>query len=152
MAWSPERRCVMLKLHKKVVVKAPVETVFGYIEKPENLPQIWPSLYEVSKVEKISNGGHRFAWGYNMIGTPIKGTTETFQYEDRKLIVDKAIGDVDGTFKWTFAGENGTTEVTFDAEYTQKGFLPEKELLFFERRNEVEAEAILNNLKARFDV
>lgn len=42
----------MLKLHKEVVVKAPVEKVFGYIAKPENLPQIWPSLYEVSKVER----------------------------------------------------------------------------------------------------
>jgi len=142
----------MLKLHKKTVVKAPLETVFGYIAKPENLPQIWPSLYEVSKVEKISTGGHRFSWLYNMIGTPIKGTTETVKYEDRKLIFDKATGDVEGTFKWTFAGENGTTEVTFDAEYEEKGFLPEKDLRFFELRNEVEAEAILTNLKARLEV
>jgi hypothetical protein len=152
MAESSEGRCEMLKLHKKIVVKAPVETVFGYVKKPENLPQIWPSLYEVSKVETISNGGHRFTWLYNMIGTPIKGTTETFEYEDRKFIFDKATGDVDSTFKWTFAGENGTTEVTFDAEYEQKGFLPEEDLLFFERRNEVEAEAILSNLKARLEV
>jgi Polyketide cyclase / dehydrase and lipid transport len=142
----------MLKLHKKTVVKAPLETVFGYIAKPENLPEIWPSLYEVSKVEKISAGGHRFSWLYNMIGTPIKGTTETVKYEDRKLIFDKATGDVEGTFKWTFAGENGTTEVTFDAEYEEKGFLPEKDLRFFELRNEVEAEAILTNLKARLEV
>jgi uncharacterized membrane protein len=152
MAWSPEGRCEMLKLHKKIVVKAPIAEVFGYIEKPENLPQIWPSLYEVTKVEKTSNGGHRFMWLYNMIGTPIKGTTETLEYVDRKLIFDKATGDVDGTFKWTFAGENGTTEVTFDAEYDQKGFLPEQDLVFFERRNEVEAEAILSNLKARLEV
>jgi hypothetical protein len=77
-----------------------------------------------------------------MIGTPIKGMVETFKYESPKLIVDKATGDVDGTFKWTFTGENGTTEVTFDAEYEEKGFLLEKDLLFFERRNEVEADAI----------
>jgi uncharacterized protein YndB with AHSA1/START domain len=142
----------MLKLHKEIVVKAPVDRVFGYIEKPENLPQIWPSLYEVNKVEKIPNGGHRFAWLYNMIGTPVKGMVETFQYESPRLIVDKASGDVDGTFKWTFAGENGTTEVTFDAEYDQKGFLPEQDLTFFERRNEIDAEAILSNLKARLEV
>ena len=142
----------MLKLHKEIVVKAPVEKVFGYIAKPENLPQIWPSLYEVSKVEKMPTGGHRFAWLYNMVGTPIKGTTETFKFEDRKLIVDKATGDLDGTFKWTFSGENGTTEVAFDVEYEDKGFLPAKDLTFFERRNEVEADAILNNLKARFEV
>lgn len=66
--------------------------------------------------------------------------------------MDKAIGDVDGTFKWTFAGENATTEVTFDAEYEEKGLLPERDLMFFERRNEVEAEAILTNLKARLEV
>jgi uncharacterized membrane protein len=142
----------MLKLHKKIVVKAPVDKVFAYVEKPENLPQIWPSLYEVSKIEKIPAGDHRFKWLYNMIGTPIKGTTETFKYEDRKLIFDKATGDVEGTFKWTFAGENGTTEVTFDAEYEEKGLLPEKDLVFFEKRNDVEADAILTNLKARLEV
>jgi uncharacterized protein YndB with AHSA1/START domain len=142
----------MLKLHKKIVVKAPVEKVFGYVAKPENLPQIWPSLYEVSKVEAIPAGGHRFRWFYNMIGTPIKGTTETFKYEDRKLIFDKTTGDVEGTFKWTFAGENGTTEVTFDAEYEEMGLLPKQDLLFFERRNDVEADAILTNLKARLEV
>jgi uncharacterized membrane protein len=142
----------MLKLHKQIVVKAPLEKVFDYVEQPENLPQIWPSLYDVSKVEKIPSGGHRFTWLYNMIGTPIKGTTETFEYEERKLIIDKATGDVDGTFQWAFAGANGTTTVTFDAEYEQKGFLPEKDLMFFERRNEVEAEAILSNLKARLEV
>jgi uncharacterized membrane protein len=152
MAKEREGRCAMLKLHKKIVVKAPVDKVFGYVEKPENLPQIWPSLYEVSEVEKIPSGGHRFMWLYNMIGTPIKGTTETYKFEDRKFIFDKATGDVDGTFKWTFAGENGTTEVTFDVEYEQKGFLPEQDLKFFERRNEVEAEAILTNLKARLEV
>jgi uncharacterized membrane protein len=152
IGFERERRCAMLKLHKKIVVKAPVDKVFGYVEKPENLPQIWPSLYEVSKVEKIPSGGHRFMWLYNMIGTPIKGTTETYKFENRKFIFDKATGDVDGTFKWTFAGENGTTEVTFDVEYEEKGFLPKQDLKFFERRNEVEAEAILTNLKARLEV
>jgi uncharacterized membrane protein len=142
----------MLKLHKQIIVKAPLDKVFGYIEKPENLPEIWPSLYEVSKVEKIPSGGHRFMWLYNMIGTPIKGTTETYKYEDRKLLFDKATGDVEGTFKWTFTGENGTTEVTFDVEYEEKGFLPAQDKKFFERRNEVEAEAILTNLKARLEV
>ena len=87
-----------------------------------------------------------------MIGTPIKGTTKTFKYEDRKLIFDKTTGDVEGTFKWTFAGENGTTEVTFDAVYEEMGLLPEQDLVFFEKRNDVEADAILTNLKARLEV
>jgi hypothetical protein len=142
----------MLKLHKQIVVKAPVDKVFKYVEQPKNLPQIWPSLYEVSKVEQIPTGGHRFMWLYNLIGMPVKGTTETVKYEDRKFIFDKATGDVEGTFKWTFLGENGTTEVTFDAEYETKGFVPEQDLKFFERRNEIEAEAILTNLKARLEV
>jgi hypothetical protein len=108
--------------------------------------------HRAKSIEKIPSGGHRFMWLYNMIGTPIKGTTETYKFEDRKFIFDKATGDVDGTFKWTFAGENGTTEVTFDVEYEEEGFLPEQDLKFFERRNEVEAEAILTNLKARLEV
>jgi hypothetical protein len=55
-------------------------------------------------------------------------------------------------YEWTFVGENGTTEVIFDVEYDQKTLLPDKDMKFFERRNEVEADAILTNLKARLEV
>jgi ligand-binding SRPBCC domain-containing protein len=142
----------MLKLHKQTVVKAPVERVFGFVEQPTNLPQIWPSLYEVKEIETIPAGGYRFSWFYNMLGKPIHGTTETFRFEDGKLIVDKTKGDVEATFTWKFTGHNGTTEVSFDAEYEPKVMFPKEDMTFFARRNEIEADAILANLKARFEV
>ena len=90
-------------------------------------------------------------WTVPAASSPIRVRSRT-RKEDRKLLSDRATGDVEGTVKWTFAGENGTTEVTFDAEYEEMGLLPEKDLVFFERRNDVEADAILTNLKARLEV
>jgi hypothetical protein len=90
-------------------------------------------------------------WTVPAASSPIRVRSRT-RKEDRKLLYDRATGDVEGTVKWTFAGENGTTEVTFDVEYEEKGFLPAQDKKFFERCNEVEAEAILTKLKARLEV
>ena len=68
----------MPTLQKTITVKAPVEKVFKYIDEPTHLPEIWPSLFEVKDVESLPNGGHSFAWFYNMAGNRFKGTTKTF--------------------------------------------------------------------------
>jgi uncharacterized protein YndB with AHSA1/START domain len=149
---SNRRERHMLKLEKKVTIKAPIEKVFGFVEKPEYLPQIWPAVYEVKEIERIPTGGHRFVWLYNMVGHPMKGTFETFKFESGKLIVDKLAGDLEGTFTWRFVGHDGITDVILEEELVPKKTLPKEELLFFERRKEFETEIVLENLKARLEL
>jgi uncharacterized protein YndB with AHSA1/START domain len=141
-----------VKLHKEVVIEAPVHDVFTFLDEPQNLPKIWPGLYEVMDVTTLTSGGHRFQFLYKMAGKHLKGTSETFERIPYERIVDKTMGDVQSTFTWKFMGENGTTKIFFDAEYEPpKEFFPKDELPYVFRQNEFEADTLLANLKARFE-
>ena len=143
----------MPTLQKEIKIKAPLEEVFAYLTKPANLPQIWPSLYEVKDVQTLPKGGHSFMWLFNFAGHQVKGTIETAEYVPNERIVDKAVGDVESTCAWTFYGDNGTTEVTFKADYEfPERFIPRDEKPFAVRWTELEAEYLLTNLKAKLEV
>jgi uncharacterized protein YndB with AHSA1/START domain len=47
----------MAKLEKSITINAPAEKVFGYINVPTNLPEIWPSMVEAKDVQRLPNGG-----------------------------------------------------------------------------------------------
>ena len=143
----------MPKLLKTITIKAPVERVFTFVDEPTNLPKIWPSLFEVKDVEKLPDGGYRYAWLYNMAGAHFRGTTEIFERILGKRIAEKAMGDVKGTYVWEFHGENGTTKVDFQAEYeVPTRFATKEDEAFLIRRNEFEVDTLLANLKAKLEV
>ena len=141
----------MPTLHKTITVDAPVEKVFQYMAEPKHLPEIWPSLYEVKEVVTLPKGGHKFAWFYNMAGKRVEGTTETSEWYPNERFIDKTKGDIEATFAWKFFPENGYTKIELEAEYMPPKFFPKEELPFVMRRNEFEADLILENLKARFE-
>jgi uncharacterized protein YndB with AHSA1/START domain len=37
----------MAKLQKTTTIKAPVEKVFAFMDDPNHMPEIWPSMVEV---------------------------------------------------------------------------------------------------------
>jgi uncharacterized protein YndB with AHSA1/START domain len=141
----------MPTLQKKITVNAPVQKVFDYLDEPKHLPEIWPSLFEVKDIETLPNGGHTFAWFYNMAGNRFKGTTETFERVPYERIIDKTYGDMESTFAWKFYGENGFTKIEFEADYEWPTTFKEKDHKFLMQRNEFEADTLLANLKARFE-
>jgi uncharacterized membrane protein len=137
---------------KTVTIKAPVAEVFKYLDDPVHLPEIWPSMFEVKDVERLPNDGRKFTWFYNLAGHKVEGKAETVERVAHKKIVDKTIGAVDSIFTWEFMGENGTTTVKLHADY--KLPIPEIEPKlepFLQRRNEFEADVLLENLKARLE-
>lgn len=142
----------MPTLHKTITVEAPVEKVFKYMTEPTHLPEIWPSLFEVKEVTTLPTGGYKFGWFYNMAGKRAEGTTKTSEWLPNERFVDKATGDLEATFAWSFFPENGYTKIELDAEYMPPKFFPKEELPFIKQRNESEAGLILENLKARFEV
>lgn len=138
-------------LEKDITIKAPVGTVFGFVDDPVNLPKIWPSLYEIKNVGTLPNGGHEFAWLYNMAGRSVQGRTETLEHIVNERIVEKTVGDIESTLTWKFKGENGQTKVVFKAEYEAPKPLPAEEMRFFVKRNELEADVLLESLKAKLE-
>lgn len=140
----------MLRLEKSITVHAPVRAVFAYVDAPANLPEIWPALYDVKGVKTLPNGGHDFEFDYNFAGTKVRGTTSTSERVEERRLIDKATGDVEATFSWKFYGENGSTKVELEAEYELPKTL-ERDLSYVKRHSEIEAETILENLKARLE-
>ena len=142
----------MAKLEKSITINAPAEKVFGYMNVPTNLPEIWPSMVEAKDVQRLPNGGNSFRWVYKMAGMRFEGTSEDTEVVANERVVSETKGGIDSTIIWMFQPEAGGTEVTFEAEYTVPipllGKLAEAVIV---RMNEHETDLLLANLKARME-
>lgn len=142
----------MKTLERSIVIAAPPEKVFSYLDEPQNLPEIWPSLVEVTNVAELADGGHSFHWLYKMAGRRFEGDTETVAYELNKHFVTKSTGQIPSTYDWEFVPENGSTRLDVKVEYeipeTLFGKFAEP---FIVKLNEREADTFIGNLKDRFE-
>lgn len=143
----------MQTVEKSVVVDAPPEKVFAYLDAPQHLPEIWPSMVEVSKVEELPKGGHSFHWLYKMAGVRLEGDTETIEYERNKHVVTKSTGQIPNTLDWEFIPEHGSTRFKLKMEYEiPKSLLGKLTEPFILKLNEREADVFIGNLKDRFEI
>ena len=142
----------MLKVTRKVKINAPVEKVFGFLEDKAHLPEIWPSMIEVSDEKTLPNGGKSYNWLYKMAGLKFQGMTEEKEFERNRRIGGTSETAIKNQVSWTFDGQDGETEVTFEAAYEVPGALLGKiaEPLLA-RMNEGEAQLVLANLKSRLE-
>ncbi len=142
----------MANIEKTILINAPVEKVFAFMAKPENLPEIWPSLQEVRNVQPLPNGGYAYDWTYKMAGFRFEGHAEWTEFVANQRIVDKNEGGIPSTFIWTYRPEGGGTRVSVSVEYTIPGAVVGKLAEpVIHKMNEREAETVLSNLKARME-
>jgi uncharacterized membrane protein len=139
-------------IEKSIVIDAPPKEVFAYLEKPLNLPEIWPSMVEVKEVESLPKGGHRYHWVYKMAGMRFEGDSETVEFVPEKHLVSKTTGQIPAKFDYTFIPFEGKTKVEVKTEYeippTLLGKVKEP---FLHKINEREADTFLANLKDRLE-
>lgn len=142
----------MAKVTRTISINAPVEKVFGYINEPTNLLEIWPSMVEAKDVERLPNGGNRFRWVYKMAGVRLEGTSEDTEVAPNQRVVSETKDGIESKITWAFQPEAGGTKVTFEAEYTVPiplvGRVAEA---FIVKLNENEAGVLLANLKDRME-
>ncbi|MDH4140747.1 MAG: SRPBCC family protein [Coriobacteriia bacterium] len=138
----------MASLVKSTVVHAPVEKVYGYLDDPAHLPEIWPSLFEITDVHLLPNGGHSNHWKYKMAGIRLEGTSEDVEHIANERIVSKTKGGTDSTQTWMVEPEGGDTKVTFKVDYVVPvpvlGKLAEAAIV---KLNDHEGDTIMANLK-----
>jgi uncharacterized protein YndB with AHSA1/START domain len=142
----------MPKISKSIIIDAPVEEVFSYVEEPANLPEYWPSVLEIKDVEELPSGGARMTVVYKMAGVRFDIESECAEFVRNQRTVYQSEGAVSSTLIWTYEPHDGGTRVTVENEYTLK--MPVLRKLgesFLTRVNETEAEAILANLKAKME-
>ncbi len=142
----------MAKLDREVMINAPVEEVFQFVATPENFPEVWPSMVEVTNVEALPGGGHRFSWVYKMAGVKLNGESETVEYEENSRMVSETKGGIQSRFVWTFSAEGDGTRLNVDIEYTVPvpvaGKLAESVIV---KMNDREATTLVSNIKDRLE-
>jgi uncharacterized membrane protein len=142
----------MAKGETTITINAPVDKVFGYVNEPTNLPEIWPSMVEVKDVQRLPNGGNSFGWVYKMAGVRFEGISEDTEYVPNQRVVSKTKGGIESAFTWTFQPEDGGTKLTVEVEYTVPiPLLGKVAEAFIVRQNERELDLLLANLKARME-
>lgn len=142
----------MAKIEKSILINAPVEKVFAFMAKPENLPEIWPSLQEVRNIQPLSKGGYSYDWSYKMAGLRFDGHAEWIEFVQNQRIVDKNESGIPSTFIWTYQAEGGGTRVSLSVDYTIPGtVLGKLAEPIVHKINEQEAETVLFNLKVRME-
>jgi uncharacterized membrane protein len=142
----------MPNVRKSIEIKAPVSEVFAFMAAPEHLPEIWPSMMEVSNVKVKPDGGRSYDWIYKMAGMRFHGHSETTEVQRNRLSVVKNEKGIRSTFRWSYQGRDDTTQVTVEVDYEIPGAILGKLAEPFIRKiNEREAETVLGNLKARLE-
>ncbi|MBN1955698.1 MAG: SRPBCC family protein [Anaerolineae bacterium] len=142
----------MQQVEKTIVIEAPREVTFAYIDNTPNLVDVWPSMLEARDFEALPNGGKRFRWVYKMAGFPFEGVSEDVEWLCNERIVSKTMEGIDSTICWQFDDEGEGTRLTLTAEYNVPmpliGWLAETVLVMI---NDQELEVMLTYLKARVE-
>ena len=142
----------MANIEKTIVINAPAEKIFNYIADPANLPSIWPSMEQIKEVASLPSGGTSFKWVYKMAGMRINGASDTVEFNPNQRVTTKSMSGIENTFTWNFQPEAGGTRVNLQVEYTVPvpvlGKLAEEVII---RQNDLEAEVLLANLKAKME-
>jgi uncharacterized membrane protein len=144
----------MERIKRTIFVEAPPAKVFGYLLDPSNLPEIWPSMVEVSNVKRKADGiAESNDFTYKMAGVKLQGHTEIIDVERDRRIVWKSRGGIESTISWTFAPHGSGTDVVDEVEYELPANLLTRLAAPFVRRiNEHEADACVKNLKVRMEM
>ena len=142
----------MAKVKRSIKINAPVEKVFEFVNKPENLVEIWPSLKEVMNIEELPNGGHSFDWTYRMAGLSFEGKTEDIEIIPNERTVSISTGGIQSKVIFEYQSVEGGTIFTDNTDFTiplpLMGKVAEPLIV---KMNERESEAFLANLKARME-
>ncbi|MFC1922805.1 SRPBCC family protein [Chloroflexota bacterium] len=137
---------------KTININAPVEKIYSYIQVPNNLLEIWPSMIEVKDIQPLPNGGNKYGWVYKMAGMRFEGLSEDTEIVTNQRAVSKTEGGIDSEITWEFQQVEEGTNVSLKAEYTVPipliGKLAEAAIV---KLNDNEGDAILANLKARME-
>jgi carbon monoxide dehydrogenase subunit G len=137
----------MATIERSVVVKAPPERAFAFLEDHANDPQWLPGM--VGSRNFTGEGtGYRWEWTFKMAGISFDGTGQVLEYDPPRRYAVKTQGGVVSTWAWTLEPEGDETRMSLRMEYTVPvaalGKLAEKLLL---KQNEKAADEGLANLQ-----
>jgi len=141
----------MARVEGSIIINAPVEKIFAYLDDPMNGMDFIPSITDIRGITG-QGVGQKWGWTYKMMGLPLKGEAEVTEYIRNKRCVVKTTGGILSTWALTFKTKSRRTRLNLVVEYSIPvpvfGKLSERLVL---RLNQREAEFAIANLKARLE-
>lgn len=141
----------MIKVERSVMINAPIEEVFSYVEDPVNQLEWLPGITEVRNI--VGRGkGLWFHWTYKMMGILFSGVVEFTEHLLNERLVAVSTGSIDSIWVWTFQPESDKTLLNMVVEYEVPELVLGKmaEWLVL-RQNEREADLSMANIKGRLE-
>lgn len=139
----------MFKISRSIIIDAPIEKVCNFMEDPANLPEIWPSMVEVSNIRTNARGWPIYNWVYKMGGMKFQGESSTVEYEHNSHVITESTKGIQSRFDFHYRDVDGKTEVKMDVEYSVPiPVLSKVAEQVVGKLNEHEADVLLANLKA----
>lgn len=137
----------MASWKNSIVIQAPTDRVFAYVDDAMNLVEWLPGMIEVDDV--IGSGaGQQQAWTFKMAGVLLNGEATVIEHVPGKHAAHQTIGMIHSTFSyWVEPHEEGsvlTLEVRYHVPIPVLGKLAEHLAV---RRNAREFELALTNVK-----
>jgi uncharacterized membrane protein len=137
----------MASWKSSIVIHAPADRVFAYVDDPMNLVEWLPTMIEIRNV--IGTGaGQQQEWTYKMAGLLLRGQATVVEHVPNKSAVHQTIGMISSNFGYAVEPHEEGSVLTLEVEYSVPipvlGKLAEHIAL---RRNERDFQIALENVK-----
>ena len=141
----------MVSWKNSIVIHAPTDRVFAYVDDPQNLVEWLPGMMEIRDV--LGKGaGQQQGWTYKMAGLLLHGEAAVVEYEEGRKSVHQTIGTIHSDFAYTVESHDEGSLLTLQVEYSVPipvlGKLAERIVV---RRNARDFEIALEYVKATLD-
>jgi len=137
----------MASWKNSIVIHAPPDRVFAYVDDPMNLVEWLQGMVEIRNV--IGTGaGQQQEWTYKMLGLLLRGQATVVEHVPGQSAVHQTIGMISSDFGYAVEPHEEGSVLTLEVEYSVPipvlGKLAEHIAL---RRNEREFQLALENVK-----
>ena len=111
----------MIETSEAIVIDAPVERVFAFMDDPENHLTVTPSLASVENVERLETGEKRLEHTFRMAGISLDGELEEVERTENERMLFAMRGQLSGEVELTFEAVDGGTRLTYTGRYDLPG-------------------------------
>ena len=106
----------MASWRDKILIRAPLDRVFAFVDSPSELPTWLPNMVEVRNV--IGTGvGQQYEYTYKMAGLLLRGQSVVVEHEPNERGLHQIIGTFSAFWEYSVAPHEDATVLSLGAEY-----------------------------------
>jgi uncharacterized protein YndB with AHSA1/START domain len=142
----------MMTVATSMLIHAPVEKVFAYLEDPIHIPEISPHVRHIKDVRRQPNGAPTFRAVMNVAGVRLAAVIETTDYVPNACFVQETKRGVKSISRWSVQQEGDGTRVTMEGTFIVSiPWLGRVVEAIASGPNQDQVEQALANLKAKME-